>query len=311
MALLDAKKSLVLIKASGSPAAADFVETEEIVIANPEVSSGEIQRLTGLKNSVETYVDTNHSLLSVSMTTALRGNDDTGLALDTPPQVAEVYKLCGLSETVGVDTVTYMPSQGTITGGNMTVYNDGYKRAITGALGDLSISFTIGEPVKLTAEMKAYITNLAAVAEANPTVTLDPNDLLICTKVSVVTVGGSTFNAKSGSLKMNHKLEDIYAVGLGQYESADFTPTLELSGFKTAGDESDWTALTDRSTKAIVITFGATDGKALKINIPQAAVKSVAESVDQDKIAKSVTYECQNTGTGVYGFQLIYGNVIA
>lgn len=311
MALLDAKKSLVLVKYSGVPASTNFVETDEVVVANPEVTSGEIQRLTGLKNSVETYVDTQHSILSVSLTSTIRGNDTTGTNLDEIPKLSEVYKLCGLTETVGADTVTYMPSQGTITGGYMTIYNDGYKREITGAMGDLTISFTVGEPVKLTAEMKAYISNLAATASANPTVTLDPNPLLLCNKISVVTVGGATFNAKSGTLKMNHKLEDIYAIGLGQFESADFMPTLELQGFKTAGDESDWTALTDRSVKAIEVVIGAVDGKAIKINIPQAATKAVSESVDQDKIAKSVTYECQNTSGGIYGFQLIYGNVVS
>lgn len=313
MALLDSTQSLILVDALGVPAAGDFLETTEPVILNPTVSSGEYQRTTGKKNSKSTYIDTNHSTVSFSIPGFLRGNDTTGAALDTVPKISSLFKMCGLSETVvatvGSESVTYEPTQDAITGGYVTSYTDGYKRELTGALGNLSIEFTVGEPVKFSAEMMAYVSALAPTAAANPSVTLDTNELLICNKVSVVTIAGSTFNAKSGTLNMNHTIEDIYAVGLGSYESADFAPTIELNGFKTAGDESAWTDLTSRAAKQIIVQFGSVNGKAAKIVVDAAVVSAVEESADQNKIASKVTYNCERSEAVTEGFKIVYGTM--
>ncbi len=315
MALLDSKQSLILVDSATTPAAADFLETTDVVVINPTPQVGSYQRITGKKNSKSSYVDENHSLVTFTISTFMRGNDTTGAALETVPKHSHLLQMCGLTETIDTSVsdqefVEYEPSQGIITGGYVTAYTDGYKRAITGALGNLSIDFIVGEPVKMTAEMMAYVSSLGATAEANPTVTLDTNTLLMCTKITVLTVGGSTFNAKSGSLKMNHQLEDIYAVGLGEYESADFAPQLELSGFKTAGDESAWTDLTARTTRQIIITFGATNGKAARITIDGAVVATVEESTDQDKIASKIVYDCERVDGTNEAFKIRYGYVV-
>ncbi|MDQ7061556.1 MAG: hypothetical protein Q9M43_10680 [Sulfurimonas sp.] len=139
----------------------------------------------------------------------------------------------------------------------------------------------------------------------DPTVTLDNEALIIVNKISAVTEDGTTFNLKSFDFDLNNEIQDIYAVGLAQYERTDFDPKISLTGYRDSAD-SAWADLASQALKTIVITLGTGTGKTVTLTIDSARPLSNNESDDSGKLSITKDFRCTKDATSSSHFELMW-----
>jgi len=297
-------KSAVLFKYNGSATSSDVATITETPFLSPDVKSQEYKEIgSGKLGQTKNYVDENNTTVEFDLVTMLRGNDKTGVAPETPPAIADLLKACGITETIGPDNVTYAPNHGDIALSQSVVYIDGYKRIIDGAIANLKISGTVGECAKATFSVSGFTTP-GAVAETNPTVVTDTESLMIVSKVSAVTLDGSTINMESFDFDLGNEIKDIYAISTSEFVRTDFKTTITLSGIKTKGDESGWTDLIADSVREIIITLGGGAGKTVTLTASQAKTTEMSESDSDGLVNFSRTFRCQGDANGDNHYEL-------
>lgn len=291
-------KSAVLFKYNGTATSANAVTVTETPFLSPDVKSQEYKEIgSGKLGQTKNYVDANNTTVQFDLVAMLRGNDKTGVAPETPPAIADLLKACGLTEAIGADNVTYTPNHDDVSSSQAVVYIDDYKRVIDGAIATLKISGTVGECAKATFSVSGYTTP-AATSEANPTVTLDTESLMIVSKVSAITVDGTTINAESFDFDIGNDIKSIYAISVGEFIRTDFKPTITLSGIKTKGDESGWNDLIAEDVREIIIVLGSGAGKTVTITASQAKTSEMSESDNDGMVNFSRTFRCQGDANG-------------
>lgn len=291
-------KSAVLFKYNGTATSANAVTVTETPFLSPDVKSQEYKEIgSGKLGQTKNYVDANNTTVQFDLVAMLRGNDKTGVAPETPPAIADLLKACGLTESIGADNVTYAPNHDDVSSSQAVVYIDDYKRVIDGAIATLKISGTVGECAKATFSVSGYTTP-AATSEANPTVTLDTESLMIVSKVSAITVDGTTINAESFDFDIGNDIKSIYAISVGEFIRTDFKPTITLSGIKTKGDESGWNDLIAEDVREIIIVLGSGVGKTVTITASQAKTSEMSESDNDGMVNFSRTFRCQGDASG-------------
>lgn len=312
MALLDSKKRIVAVKYNGTVSGTDAIDvSNEDVRISFELQNGEYKRLNGVKGSKDTWQNDDNVTGTLSLECMLRGNDSTGLALDTPPQWSPVFKLCSLTETIGVDDVTYKPNQTQPLDSQAAVWVDGKKRVLSKALGSLTISGTKGEPAKMSASLTGY-TTVTETTEANPTANDDLNSLLIVKSIDSLTVAGQAMKVDAFTFTQNATNEYLYGINIKDNDNTDFDATLELVFYKdTAYTYDVYSQLIAGTSVAVAIQIGSVDGKAVKFAAPRAIVQgSPSESTINGKEAVTVTYSLQSLdGTGTDNFLLTFGTM--
>lgn len=304
MGLIDTNKNSVLFKYGGVPAAANVVNIEEKVLISPNVDQKEYNELDGQLGTKKSYFDDEHITTSFTIKAKLRGNDKTGVAPETPPAISDLLKASGLTETVGLSDVTYTPNHGAITPSQALVYMDGRKRAVDGIVCDFKLSGTVGECAMIEFSAQGY-TDIAHTNEANPSVTLDSEALIIVNKIIAITEDGTTFNLKSFEFSTNNETVDIYAVDLAQFERVDFDPKVSLTGYDDSASTA-WTDLAAQTTKAILITLGLGVGKTVTLKVDSASPLNVNESDDGGKLGITKEYRCTKDATSGHHFELIW-----
>lgn len=291
MAVQQTLKNVVLAKSGGAPAATECVTLNEPVLISPKVKSGQYSDVgTGAMGVTKVYTDPNFVTCDFSMKINARASSALGVA----PKVGNLMKIAGLTETITASTkVEYKPGNNTgVGGGQVTVYNDGYKHVIVGAGANCKLTAKIGEPMQYEFATKGFTTP-QATAEANPTVTLDASAMPIVSKITVLTIGGSSVPADSFELDFGNKIEEEYDIGLGYYYLSDFEPTIKVEAVKTIGtDEQAWIDYGNATPKAILIQVG-TAGSMIELSIANAVVKDMDQKDDKGKVKISRTYACQ------------------
>lgn len=306
MALIDTKKNSVLFKYGALPTAVDVVNIEDNVLISPDIKQDDFKEFDGELGNTHSYIDDEHTTASFTVKAKLRGNDKSGLALDTPPAISDLLKASGLSEAVVADTsVTYTPNHGTLTPSQALVYVDGRKRLVDGIVCDFKLSGEVGSPALVEFSAKGY-TDIADVVEANPTVTLDKEALIIVNKVSAITEDGSTFDLKSFEFSLNNEIVDIYAVNIAKFERVDFDPKISLTGYRDSADSSSWVALAAQTLKTIIITLGTGAGKTVTLTIDSARPLTNSESNDSGKLSITKEYRCVKDATSSNHFELMF-----
>lgn len=293
-----------MFKYGGVPIASNVVNIEEKISIAPDVKQNDYKELDGELGNTKSYIDDEHTTASFSIKAKLRGNDKTGVAPETAPAIDELLKASGMTGTAGVSDYTYTPNHGTLTPAQAIVYTDGKKRSADGIVCDFKLSGTVGECAIVEFTANGY-TDIAEVAEANPTVTPDSESLMIVNKVSAVTVGGTTFNLKSFEFGLNNEIQDIYAVNLAQYERVDFDPKISLTGYRDSADTA-WADLASQGLKTIIITLGSGTGKTVTLTIDSAIPLSNNESDDSGKLGISKEYRCLKDGISSHHFELMF-----
>lgn len=304
MALIDTSKNSILFKYGGVPDTTDVVNIEEKVSIAPDVKQSDYKELDGELGNTKSYIDDEHTTANFTIKAKLRGNDKTGSTPSTEPAIDDLLKASGLTGTAGASDYTYTPNHGTLTPAQATVYTDGKKRVADGIVCNFKLSGTVGECATVEFTASGY-TDIAETSEANPSVTLDSETLMIVNKVSAVTVDGSTFNLKSFDFDLNNEIQDIYAVSLAQYERVDFDPKISLTGYRDSADTA-WTDLASQALKSIVITLGSGTGKTVTLTIDSARPLNNSESDDSGKLGITKEFRCTKDATSGNHFELMW-----
>jgi Phage tail tube protein len=304
MPLIDTNKNSVLFKYGGVPTALDVVNIEENVMVKPNVDPKEYKELDGQLGSKKSYIDFEHITTSFSIKAKLRGNDKTGLAPETLPSISSLLKASGLSESIGLSDVKYTPNHSIITPSQAAVYMDGKKRLVDGIVCDFKLSGTVGECAIVEFNAQGY-TDIADTDEANPTVVLDSEALMVVNKVQVVTIGGGTFNLKSFEFSLNNEIQDIYAIDLAQFERTDFDPKISLVGYRDSTDTA-WVQLAAEELKTIEIVLGNEVGKSVTLKIDSAKPIDNSESDDSGKLSITREFRCTKDAISGNHFEIIW-----
>jgi hypothetical protein len=293
MAYINTNKAVFLAKNGGTPTSSDSITLSEAVIVNPEVAVIEIDEIAGGTLGTKTSaVDEYHTTTKIDMTTSARTSGTAG----TAPAIRELLLSSGLAETVTADTdVEYKPTSAATPSTTITTYVNDLKRDITGSFADLTFSGKVGEPAKFAFGFAGY-TTAAPTAASNPSVSRDTNDILVVSKVSGLTVGGTTLNATEFTFKMNAELNDIYAIDKSEFSFDQYDPTIEITALKTKENEVNgaWKDFINEGLKSIVITIGNTAGNIIELTIPYARLKGLSDSADTNRLVETRTYRAES-----------------
>lgn len=311
MGLYDSKKVVVAIKYGATATGTDAVSvTNEDVRVKPTSGTGNFKELNGKLGNKTTWMNTDDTTGEITVESFLLGNDGTGSALATPPVWKEIYKTCGLAETIDAGlSVAYTPSQSQPSDlSSVAIWRDGLKRVLTGAVGSLTITGNIGEPIKQSAVINGF-TTIASTAEANPAATsIDETLLLVLKSIDTVTVNGGAIKAQSFTLTQANDNQKQYFIGLKDYDRVDFDSTLEVTYLKE--NEDVYTAFAAGETVPVIIKAGAVNGKKVQITCGQAVVDGTpTETSINGKEAFTVKYSLQGDATGENQFEIMYGTI--
>lgn len=297
-------KNVVLAKSGALPTAAEVLTTNGLVFCNPKVKSGDYKDIgNGAMGATKTFIDSNWVSSEFEIPMQIKKASALGIA----PKLADLLKICGLSETITASTkVDYKPGNSDLAGtGQIKVYTDGYVRTLTGVAGNMKISGKVGEPLSAAFSIKGFLASATPTAEANPVVTLDTGSAPLVSKVTVFTVGGSSLQADSFDFDLGNSIQEVYAIGLAKYYMQDFDPTLTVTAVKIKGtDDVTWTDFATGTVKAILIQVGVA-GSMIEINIPFAMLKDVSEADSNGMVKLSRTFRAQ-ASVGNDNFTITY-----
>lgn len=303
MAIQQTIKNVVLAKSGAAPATTDVISISAPVLVSPTVKVGDYDDIgSGFMGNKKSYVDPNFVTCDLDIKVLARCASTPGIA----PKIGNLLKIAGLTETITANTqVEYKNGNNAGVGsGQLSVYSDGYKYAITGAGADFKLEAKIGQPMEYQFKLKGFTTP-AATAEANPTVALDSAVMPLVTKISVLTVGGTTINADSFTLDCGNKIEEEYDIGLSYYYLNRFEPTFKVDAVKTIGtDEQTWTDYAAATPKVILVQLG-TAGNMIEINIPRAVLSALDQKDDKGKVKLGRTFGCEAVA-GNDNFSIVY-----
>ncbi len=311
MPLYDSKKVVVAVKYGGTATGTNAVSvSNEDIRISPTVGTGNFKEMNGKLGNKKTWMNPDDTIGEITIESFLLGNDATGTALATAPLWDDIYKTCGLDSTSVANTsITYTPSQSQPSDAStVAVWRDGLKRVLTGAVGTLTISGNIGEPIKQSAVINGF-TTITSVAEANPSATsINETLLLVLKSIDTVTISGVAVKAQSFTLTQSNDNQKQYFVGYKDYERVDFDSTLEVTYLKE--NEDVYTAFAAGSTVPVTIKAGAVNGKKVQITCGQAVVDGTpTETSINGKEAFKVKYSLQGDATGEKQFQIKYGTI--
>jgi len=295
-------KNTFLVSTGGVPAATDVITTNGIVFVNPTAKSITYSDIgNGALGNEKTLINNDYVTAEFTVEVNAKGSGAAG----TAPTYGEVFKACGLAETVNASTdVTYTPASSFVAG-TAIAYLDDYKREVTGIAGTFTFGGKVGEIPKFSFSLKGF-TTLAETSEVNPAVTLDPNDNLVIKSVTAVTVGGSSISLEDFTFDFGVDIQEAYAVGgLKEYYISDYKPTLKVSAVKTKGNSAHWAELNDNSQKSVIVTLGTTAGGIIEFTAPYCQPTDVSESDENGKVKYDRTWSCENS-TGGDNFSIVF-----
>lgn len=293
-------RNTLLASTAGVPVAADVITTINNVFVNPKAKSIETKDVgNGQAGNTKSQTITDWTTAEFNVDVGAR----TGGELGTPPAYGELFKMCGLTETITETTdVTYTP--GTLTPGYAKAYLDGAVRTVTGVAADFTFGGNVGDIAKFTFSLKGF-TDLSETVEANPAVALDANEKLIIESVSAITVSGSTVNMKSFEFSLGNEINEIYAIGRKEYYISDFKSSIKISAVKTKGNATHWSDLSANTIKEVKVVLGSIAGNIITFTAPYCNPNDVSESDSNGMVVYDNVWGCEASAGGD-NFSIVY-----
>lgn len=297
--LMNTKKTLLFLK-SGSTlpvAPASFLEVEEELLLTPDIPIEEFKRINGLLGSNSSYADTCHTTISQTISTKMRLQNSAADALNTPPEYGELLKIGGFTETVTATNVTYTNTQ-TPTRGSAIAFIDGKKHEMTDSLtADLTLNFPIGKVATISASLSSFLDNKGvASSEVNPTVSLNPEAVLLVGCTDIFTAGGVNLIPDNISIAMGADVQEFYGMGRKEFEIKDYMIKVTADFYPENANYNDAiTKLADGTTEAIVVKLGtnagtSVNGKTVEITCNAAKASTFSDSSDKSTVKRSFTW---------------------
>ena len=289
------KRNTLLLATGAAPTAADVITTDNVIAISPKAAVIEYNDMgNGKAGNAKTITNNDDVTAEFDVDVIARSSGGVGVA----PKYASLLKCCGLKETIDTTNgiVTYTPEL-LEQPASATAYVDGYKRDITGIVGDMTISGTVGDKAMFKFSLKGF-TTLDPIVEANPSVSLDTNTILMVTSASVVTAGLDTIDLQEFEFNLGNSIEKAYAIGTKEFFAGDFKPTIRVKAIKTKGNDTHWSDLKNSSPKEVVITLGTAAGDILELRIPNAKPNDVSEDASGEYVVYNETWLCENVNGG-------------
>jgi len=192
-----------------------------------------------------------------------------------PYWFSNVLVQCGFS--VSSLTATANGSENTSTS-TVAIYQDGIRKQIAGAMGNLSIPFTVGEPLQGSVDFRGKYSATTDQTILSPTyLTTDPPRVASAT----IELGGSALNFQSGTINIENNVvlrpDDTDSTG---YIAAAITQqriTVELDPeATTVATRDDYGNLLSNAVSNFVMTVGSS-GNQLVITIPNCQKIAVSD----------------------------------
>jgi len=294
-------KNTFLLSSSGVPLAADVVTTDNNVVINPKSKSIDYKDIgNGATGNSKTQNVSDFTTADFGVDVKAKSSGAAGVA----PKVAELLKICGLSETITALTdVAYAPTSDFVQG-TAKAYLDGSMRNVTGVAGDFSFGGKVGEMVVFNFSLKGF-TDIEETTEANPAVVLDVNKNFIIESVTAITVGGAAIDLESFELSKGNDIQETYATNLKEFYISDHKPVIKVTAVKTKGNGAHWTELKNNTKKSVVVVLGTGAGETLTLTAPFCNPMDNDEQDSGGKIVYDRSWLCESSA-GNDNFSLVY-----
>jgi len=316
MSLVSTRKTALFINAGQQTlptAPAGFVETSEATLISPEFQSIDIDRISGKLNGKDTVIDLCRTKVSFSAPHTMRTSDKAGTALDTVPEYGTLLIAAGFDEVIdvstpGEETVIYTNNNDKVNQSSASVYMDGNRYDMTGSIvSGTEMNFTVGEVATISNNIEGYLDDAVPTNEANPTITLSDEQVLVVSCADLVTDAGVVIPVKSAKIATNSEISEVYtmggASGLKSTFVSDYALQLDLEFFvDDATFAREATAIKAGTVSELIIKIGLDDtstevnGKSVVITMPMSKVTTYTDSDDTDLLSRAVTYRCFDDG---------------
>lgn len=293
MAIGNSKKQLLMVEKEDGL----FVGVPMTNVVDIELSTNgdDISIVSPSMGTKRNYMDEYHSTATFNIETFLTGT----IINDGANEVSNLntlFKLCGLKSTIDTGSVVYSPDSNASSNLRLNFYKEDVKRTLTGSKGSLTISGTVGQPLKIVFNMSAYSTLVPTIESAPTSIDASKMDnIAVLKKVSGVTVSGTTLNITSFTLNQNAEIQDTYATALSEFNITDFDYKIELIAYKIKNnDTAIWQAYRNEDLQEIIITAEASNGKEIEIKVPAAKILNLTDGDDNGRQIITRSYRCQN-----------------
>jgi hypothetical protein len=211
-------------------------------------------------------------------------------ALGTEPELSPILQCCAVTQTLdsGVD-VEYAPS--TIPAAAKTAsfyaFKDGLRYNFIGAVGNVTLSATIGEYVIGTATINAPY--LAPTEVVVPACTFSDAGSPIVFETADIFNDGAVIKVGAFEMDFGNEIEEHYVTGDHSFEVKDRAPTITFSkdSIGTAAEIAALAAGTDVSFSA---SFDGGTGNKLTFTAPVARRTSLADAERGTRDTKDLAY---------------------
>ena len=223
------------------------------------------------------------SLLSISFEAELKGSGAAG----TAPEIGQALRACGLDETIVASTsVTYAPVSAALESCTIYYYQDGKRKVLNGARGNVSFNLAAGEPGVASFTFTGHEGTATDTALVSPTFdSTEPKTI----KGIPLTINTNTHAVESVSLDLSNTIatppdvtaSDGYAEIRITKRDVNGAVNPEDVLLATENFIADWKADTERAIGTGVI--GSVAGNRYQLTIPTAAYRE-ASLGDRDGI---------------------------
>lgn len=218
-----------------------------------------------------------------------------------PYWFTHVLTQCGFS--VSSLTATAVGSENTTTS-TVAIYQDGIRKQIAGAMGNLTIPFTVGEPLMANVDFMGKYVAADDTAILSPTyLTTDPPRVASAT----ITLGGSALNFKSGTINIDNGLvlrpDDTDSTGYIAAAATQQRVTIDLDPEATlVATRDDYGDLLSNATATFSLTVGS-GGNQIVVTVPGCQKIDVQDG-DRDGI---MTHPITLLHTGTSAMTIVSG----
>jgi len=215
--------------------------------------------------------------------------------LGTVPELSPIFQCCALTETLAAAVdVEYAPATIPASTKTSTFYyfKDGLRYNFIGAVGNLTISATIGEYVTGSATISAPYLEPTVVAV--PALTYSDAGSPIIFETADIFNDGAVIKAGAFEFDCGNEIEEHYVTGDHSFEVKDRVPTMTFTkdSINTAAELAALAAGTDVSFSA---SFDGGTGNKLTFTAAAARRTSIADAERGTRDTKDLAYNLYET----------------
>ena len=272
------KNSVVLAAVGATPTTSNVVDISDVFVPSFGTKSGEYKQFDGQMGTTKTWIDKDYLTVNGTISAFLKSNGGGA----NVPLLDEMFKMSGLDGAAadldgdGVnDAYIYTPNSQELATGEIIWYLDGIKRHFTGVSANLKLDFEVGAPAKASFDIQGY--SDTPTEEANPSVTLDSNNIFVVTAMQAVTLSGTTLSVTSCSFDMGNQINEIYAIGDKTFYRSDFAAKVSITE-KVGNDITFWSEFLSGQIKSIEVTLTDGVGNSFIFSAPTLSYTNINES---------------------------------